>query len=185
MNGKLTDVRPRRQPGTGAMLVAAAILLAVSSPHSPGGGNGSEELAAEETSRAERAVSVSAAKSMEESASSGSDIERIEAEWGIQIEGIRRTAGGYMLDFRYRVVDAGKAAPLFDRKTKPYLLDQATGARFLVPSPPKTGPLRTSNPPLEGRIYWMFFANPGRYVKPGDRVTVIIGDFRAENLTVE
>jgi hypothetical protein len=31
----------------------------------------------------------------------------------------------------------------------------------------------------------MFFANPGRAVRAGDRVTVVIGDFRAEHLIVE
>jgi hypothetical protein len=31
----------------------------------------------------------------------------------------------------------------------------------------------------------MFFGNPRRYVKPGIKATVIIGEFHAENLTVE
>ncbi len=111
--------------------------------------------------------------------------ESIEERWGIQIAGIRLTAAGFMLDFRYRVIDPEKAAPLFNRKTKPYLIHQASGAEFAVPNPPKTGPLRTSNPPQEERVYWMFFGNPGRYVKPGDKVTVVIGGFKAEDLTVE
>ena len=105
--------------------------------------------------------------------------------WGIEIEGIRRTSGGYMLDFRFRVLDTAKAAPLFVRATKPYLLDPVSGATFQVPNPPKTGPLRTSNPPKEGVVYWMFFANPGRYLEPGASVTVVIGDFQAENLIVQ
>jgi len=111
--------------------------------------------------------------------------ESIEERWGIQIAGIRLTAAGFMLDFRYRVIDAKKAAPLFNRKTKPYLIHQETGTKFMVPNPPKTGPLRTSNEPQQGLVYWMFFANPGRYVKQGNKVTVVIGDFKAENLTVE
>lgn len=113
------------------------------------------------------------------------DAESMEETWGIQIIGIRLSAAGFMLDFRYRVIDAEKAAPLFDRATKPYLIDQETGAKFAVPNPPKTGPLRTSDPPQQGRTYWMFFGNPGRYVKAGNKVTVVIGDFRAENLVVE
>jgi hypothetical protein len=111
--------------------------------------------------------------------------ESLEERWGIEISGIRLTSGGFMLDFRYRVTDAKKAAPLFDRMTKPYLIHQESGAKFMVPNPPKTGPLRTSNEPQQGRVYWMFFANPGRYVKQGNKVTVVIGDFKAENLTVE
>jgi len=111
--------------------------------------------------------------------------ETIEERWGIQIIGIRQTAAGYMLDFRYRVIDQKKAEPLFARKTKPYLIDQASGAKFAVPNPPKTGPLRTSDPPQANRNYFIFFANPGKFVKAGNKVTVVIGDFRAEDLTVE
>jgi hypothetical protein len=111
--------------------------------------------------------------------------ESMEERWGIEITGIRLTASGFMLDFRYRVVDVEKAAPLFERKSKPYLIHQKTKATFIVPNPPKTGPLRTSNKPKQGLSYWMFFGNPNRYVKPGDKVTVVIGEFIADNLTVE
>lgn len=105
--------------------------------------------------------------------------------WGVEIAGVQLASTGYMLDFRFKVLDTEKAAPLFDRKTKPYLIDQTTGAKFMVPSPPKTGPLRTTDPPIAGRRYFIFFGNPGRYVKAGATVTVVIGDFRAENLVVE
>lgn len=111
--------------------------------------------------------------------------ESMQDRWGVETVWMKQTAGGYMLEYRYRVLDAAKAAPLFNRKTKPYLVHQASGAKFAVPNPPKTGPLRTSDPPKEGIAYWMFFANPGRYIKPGDKVDVIIGDFKAENLSVE
>ncbi len=126
-----------------------------------------------------------AAKSEREALAEVPKGESIEEKWGVQIIGIRVTAAGLMLDFRYRVIDAEKAAPLFDRGTKPYLIDQKTGAKFVVPNPPKTGPLRTSDTPQQGRTYWMFFGNPGRRVKPGNKVTVVIGDFKAENLMVE
>ena len=36
-------------------------------------------------------------------------------KWGVQIVGLPTTSGGYMLDFRFRVLDAKKAAPLFVR----------------------------------------------------------------------
>jgi hypothetical protein len=107
------------------------------------------------------------------------------AQWGVQVESVRSTAAGYMLDFRYRVVDPEKAKALFRRQTKPYLIDQETGARFIVPSPPTTGPLRSSNTPKPNRTYFMFFANPGGLIKRGRQVTVVIGDFRAENLIVQ
>jgi hypothetical protein len=50
----------------------------------------------------------------------------------------------------------------------------------------KVGRLRQrSNEPKVGRHYFMLFANPGHYFKAGDQVTIEIGEFRAENLTVE
>jgi hypothetical protein len=108
-----------------------------------------------------------------------------EQRWGVQVQQIRLSAEGLMLDFRYRVVDKDKAAPLFSREIKPYLIDEATGAKFLVPDSPKVGSLRTTRPPQNEKIYFIIFVNPGRYVKQGNKVTVVIGDFRAENLIVE
>jgi len=102
------------------------------------------------------------------------------------VVGISTSAAGYMLDFRYRVLDPEKAVPLFDRKFKPYLIDQATGAKLLVPAPPKVGPLRqTTRAPEAGRVYFMIFANPGRMITAGNKVTVVIGEFRAEDLIVQ
>jgi len=90
-----------------------------------------------------------------------------------------------MIDFRYRVLDPGKAMSLFDRKIKPYLIDEATGAVLAVPEPPKVGTLRNTRTPQPDRIYFILFANPGRYVQKGKRVAVVIGDFKAEHLVVE
>jgi hypothetical protein len=99
-------------------------------------------------------------------------------EYGVEVLGVRRLAAGYMLDFRYRVVDPVKAAPLFDRKAKPYLIDDASGARMAVPAPPRTGPLRSTNTPVAGRTYFVVFANPAKFIQPGSPVTVVIGDFK-------
>ncbi|MCK5068952.1 MAG: hypothetical protein KAR01_00360 [Desulfocapsa sp.] len=105
--------------------------------------------------------------------------------WGIEVLGIRSTAAGYMLDFRYRVLDAEKANPLFRRKSRPQLIDQESGAHVGVFSSPKTGPMRTTNVPQAGRNYFILFANPGRYIQPGNRVTISIDDFKVENLVVQ
>lgn len=106
--------------------------------------------------------------------------------WGIEIVGLRTSAHGHMIDFRYRVLDPAKAGTLADVRYNPVLIDQATGIQMKVPNTPKLGPLRQSAKRLEaGKIYYMLFANSGLLVKPGSRVTIAIGDFRAENLTVE
>jgi hypothetical protein len=109
----------------------------------------------------------------------------LKRRWGVDVLGVRHNAAGYMLEFRYRVLDPEKARPLFVRQTKPVLVDEASGARFVVPTPAKTGALRNSDMPVAGRTYWMFFANPGRYVEKGSRVSVEIGEFRAAGLVVE
>uniref|UniRef100_A0A831U0L1 Uncharacterized protein n=1 Tax=Geobacter metallireducens TaxID=28232 RepID=A0A831U0L1_GEOME len=109
----------------------------------------------------------------------------MEQQWGVKVLRISLTAEGQMLDFRYRVLDAEKAKSLFSRQHKAYLIDEATGARFLVPESPKIGALRTTREPKPDRNYFIIFVNPGRYVKKGNKVTVVIGDFRAEHLVVE
>ena len=110
----------------------------------------------------------------------------MEEQWGVEVQSLRLTAGGYMLDFRYKVTDAEAAKPLFSRKVKPYLIDHASGGKFLVPDSPKVGALRQSTrDPVAGKQYFVFFANPGKFLKPGSRVTVVVGEFKAENLIVE
>lgn len=109
----------------------------------------------------------------------------IEERWGIEVTSLRLSANGHMLDYRYRVLDAEKANDLFKRQIKPYLIHQRTGKVLAVPDTAKLGPLRNSNIPQKGRIYWMFFGNAGKIVHPGDRVTVVIGELRVEDLVVE
>lgn len=105
---------------------------------------------------------------------------------GIELTGLHLTSGGYMLDFRYRVNDAAKAAPMVDRALIPYLVHEASGAKFAVPAPTKVGPMRQMPRQLEaGRQYFIFFANPGQYVKAGDYVTIVHGPYRFEHLKVE
>lgn len=110
---------------------------------------------------------------------------QLEDKWGVKIEFATLSAGGYMVDFRFRVLDAVKAAPLIDRKIKPYLVDQSTGAAFAVPSPPKVGQLRSAGNVKEGTICFVYFANPGQYVKRGNRITVAIGDLEVRDILVQ
>lgn len=106
-------------------------------------------------------------------------------QWGIEVMHVRPAAAGYMLEFRYRVLDPEKAAALFARQTKPVLVHVDTGARMIVPTPAKTGALRNSNLPKAGHTYWMFFANPAKLVQSGETVNIEIGEFLAEGLVVE
>jgi hypothetical protein len=111
---------------------------------------------------------------------------QIEDQWGVEIQGVRLTAAEYMLDFRYRVLDSDKAAPILDRHIKPHVIVERTGVKLQVPISSKVGPLRgTEVHPQAGRNYTTLFANPSRHVKRGDLITVVVGDFSVEHLAVE
>lgn len=113
------------------------------------------------------------------------EVTELKNRWGIEIVGIRSTAADYMLDFRYKVVDAEKAEALFRRKSRPQLIDQESGAKMNVYSSPKTGPMRSTNKPRAGKNYFILFANPGKYIQVGNKVTVVIDDFKIEDIVVQ
>ena len=105
-----------------------------------------------------------------------------EEKWGIRILSLRPTAAGHMLDLRYRVTDPVKARDILDKRQKAYIVDQKSGKALPVPVT-TAGPLRqTTLQPEAGRIYFVLFSNPAGLVKEGSNVTVILGDFRAEDL---
>jgi hypothetical protein len=110
----------------------------------------------------------------------------LQREWGIQAVGIHRSVAGAMLDFRYRVLDPEKASAMAYQEDVSYLIDEATGDRLNLPPIPKSGPLRETALNLEpGRQYSILIPNPAGRLKAGDRVTVVIGDFRASNLAID
>jgi predicted kinase len=48
------------------------------------------------------------------------------------------------------------------------------------------GPLRgTGTKAQTNRVYTVMFSNEGRLIQKGSKVTVVIGEFKAENLVVE
>ena len=112
----------------------------------------------------------------------------LEEKYGIAVQSPRLSANGYLVDFRYRVVDPEKALPLVERTNKAYLLHQPSGKALGVPEAPTIGPLRQTakfGKPEAGRVYFVLFGNESRLVKAGDRVTVAIGEFRAPDLVVQ
>jgi len=108
-----------------------------------------------------------------------------EKTFGIKITSLHPTAGGQMLDLRFRVVDPEKARGILDKNKKAYLLDDRTGKTLPVPVT-KAGSMRQSTlKPEGGRIYVILFSNPNRMVKEGGSVSLIIGDFRKDGIMVE
>lgn len=106
---------------------------------------------------------------------------------GIQVQALRLSAGGFMLDLRYRVVDSERAKLLLDRRVPAYLVDEVSGAKLGVPTTAKLGKLRqgTLSNIHTDRDYGMLFGNPGRFLKPGAKVTLVAGDVQMRNLTVQ
>ena len=104
--------------------------------------------------------------------------------WGVEPVALRLIGGDHFIDFRYRVLDPDKAVVLLKRNNKPYLIDEATGKVHTVPMT-KLGPMRASAvKPKADRNYTVIFGNSQKIIKRGSKVTVVIGDFRAEHLIV-
>jgi len=107
------------------------------------------------------------------------------SRWGIQDLRVRSTNSGNLIRFSYRVVNADLAQALNDKHNTPALLSRRARVVLQVPVMEKVGPLRQAMSPEAGKEYWMVFSNKGNFVKPGDRVNVLIGSFHADALMVE
>jgi hypothetical protein len=105
--------------------------------------------------------------------------------WGVDSLDVRSTESGEVIRFSYRVLDPEKAEALNDKKSEPFLIDPKAGVKLVVPSLEKVGQLRQSSTPEMGKSYWMAFSNKGQRVKRGDRVNIVIGRFRANDLLVD
>lgn len=113
----------------------------------------------------------------------------VEAACGIGVERLTLTSSGYMLDFRYRILDPEKASKVTDRTVRPYLQDPESGVVFAVPSPPKIGPLRQSvaggQLPPKDKVLFILFANPGQNLQAGKRISVVLGDCRIDGVPIQ
>jgi hypothetical protein len=107
------------------------------------------------------------------------------AVWGVDSLSVKTVESGEIVRFTYRVLDAEKAKALNDKKSEPALIDPQARVKLVIPSLENVGQLRQTSTPEAGKSYWMAFSNSGRVVKRGDRVTVVIGQFRADGLVVE
>jgi hypothetical protein len=105
--------------------------------------------------------------------------------WGVDSLNVRAVESGELIRFSYRVLDGERAKPLNDKKQEPILVAPFARVKLVVPSLEKVGQLRQSSTPEPGKVYWMAFSNPGRAVKRGDRVDIVIGQFHANGLVVE
>jgi hypothetical protein len=105
---------------------------------------------------------------------------------GVEFVALRLSAGGYMLDMRYRVLDIEKARTFLNTNIPATLEDHASGAILAVPVSAKLGKMRSSGRrAVEGQVLVSLFANPGQIVQAGNKVTLRIGDIVVPDITVE
>lgn len=104
--------------------------------------------------------------------------------WGVDGMDVKAAESGQMIRFSYTILDAKKAAQLNDKKVDPALIDEQAGVKLEIPTMEKVGQLRQTSTPELGKTYWMVFSNKGAIVKPGDRVTIVIGKFQVNGLYV-
>jgi hypothetical protein len=129
----------------------------------------------------------------------------IEEKWGLQVSSISLTNADTAVDLRYTVLTPEKTALLTETNADVYLIDQASGTKLPMftaaqdGAAPATVPPRTVRrmmrqagifppPPnrlLAGKTYSLQIPNWGQALKSGAKVTVVVGNARVENLTVE
>jgi hypothetical protein len=100
---------------------------------------------------------------------------------GIEVQPPRLAAAGYLVELRYRVLDAGKAAPLAERGAGARLVDQATREALGVAG---AGAARPAGKPEAGKVYSIYFDNSRRRVAAGARVTLELGGAEIGDLAV-
>lgn len=105
--------------------------------------------------------------------------------WGVDSLSVKLTESGQMVRFAWRVLDPERAQPLSNKVAVPSLIDPQAGVGLVVPTLENIGMMRQASTPEVGKSYWMAFSNKGRLVKKGDRVNVVIGQFRADGLAVD
>lgn len=104
----------------------------------------------------------------------------IEDRYGIRITMLAVTAGGGVVDFRFRVIDPEKANNYMHGpyNALPVLIVEKDGTR-IEPRP------HTHHVDYQfGRTYYTLYRNPGGAVESGTSVTVVLGDLLLNNVVV-
>jgi hypothetical protein len=100
---------------------------------------------------------------------------------GVEIVRVAVSGGGGLIDLRYRVVDADKAATIHSTVNPPLLLDQQSGA---IVDQLLMGHMHSGRPKV-GLTYFLLFTNPGDIVRRGSRVSVQLGGARIQGVPVQ
>ncbi|HSJ58776.1 MAG TPA: hypothetical protein VLC95_16445, partial [Anaerolineae bacterium] len=104
--------------------------------------------------------------------------DEIEAKFGVRFNFLAVTAGGGMVELRYRVLDLGKAANFGHyTETAPMIIDEDTGKIVDVTI------MGLHNHRVEpGRTYYILYRNTESAIKSGRPVTIQIGNLTLEHV---
>jgi len=110
----------------------------------------------------------------------------LQDDWGIEPVHLRVTAGGYMIEFRYKILDTEKALIMSDREHYPYLRAMKSQARLSVPFGTTVGFLKSNRKFLkQGKHYIAMFSNENQHLLPGDEVKIEVMDQLSPALVLE
>jgi hypothetical protein len=129
----------------------------------------------------------------------------IEENWGIQVLGLSLTNNDTAVQVLYTVVSPEKTLQLADTNAAVYLVNQADGTKLPMFTASQWGPAaqgagaRTTRrmmhqagrfPPapsrlVAGKTFALEIPNWGRSLQSGSKVSLVVGQLRQDNLTVE
>lgn len=103
----------------------------------------------------------------------------IEDRWGIRVTQIAATADGGLVDLRYEITDPDKAIFMYDEIGNVPRLVTEDGTEIGITALPHEHDLEF------GQTYFIIYRNVAGAVKPGERLTVVVGDLTVESFQVE
>jgi hypothetical protein len=103
----------------------------------------------------------------------------IEHTYGVRFTNVVLTAADGIVELRFRVLDASKAAALHDAGTQPWVTVQGAG----LATPAMGGHGHASDTPA-GRAGYLLLSNTDHAGHTGDEVTVHVGDLRLDHVTL-
>lgn len=131
---------------------------------------------------AQPAAPQAASQAVTQAATTAISAKTLEERFGLRITLIAVTAGGGLVDFRYKIVDKDKAKFLLDDgHNMPSLVAERSGITLMPPNHTMKHNARLEN----GNSYFQFYANTRNAVKSGDKVAVVIGSMRLEPIVAQ
>jgi len=104
----------------------------------------------------------------------------LEERYGIRIMLIGVTGGGGLIDFRFKILDRGKARLIISPTKLPELIAVDSGYR-LTATKKMAGNVTMQN----DAVSFLLYPNVRSAIKPGTLVSVVFGDVRVEHIAAQ